>query len=168
MTINNENGDIIQNQRMQRQREIVVPDTSICTNKEYHHQQRREPCDNNEIDITEKNNTYLWGSNRFQRVTQSHGHTPTESASRAISADGEDFVLEHTLSLIKDANGSQLAVNAIIEALHNQNEQVKNYLGNNITSRDNRKVKNLCLKIVRHDNIEVIKYKPQLVVKWVG
>ena len=121
-------------------------------------------CDNNDI---EKNNTCLWGSDRFQRVTQSHGHTPAQRASRSILDGVEDIAFREILSILKDANGSQLTGNAIIEAVHNQNEQVKNYLGDNLTSRHNRKVRSLCLRIIRHHNIEVIKYKPQLVVKWV-
>lgn len=39
-------------------------------------------------------------------------------------------------------------------------------MGEKLTQRENKRVKNLCLMIIRHQNIEVVKYKPQLVVKW--
>jgi hypothetical protein len=39
-------------------------------------------------------------------------------------------------------------------------------LGDKLTQRENKQVKNLCLKIIRHANVEVVKHKPQLVVKW--
>jgi hypothetical protein len=119
-------------------------------------------------DITEKNNACVWGSNDFQRVTPSHCHTPVESASRpATPTDLGDIVFEEVLSIIKAANGSQLVVNTCIASGHSNNELVRTYLGDNLTSRDNRKVRDLCLKIIRHHNIEVVKHKPQLVVKWV-
>lgn len=119
-------------------------------------------------DITEKNNACAWGSNDFQRVTPSHCHTPEESALRsAAPTDLGDIVFEEVLSIIKDANGSELVVNTCIASVHSNKERVRTYLGENLTSRDNRKVRDLCLKIIRDHNIEVIKYKPQLIVRWV-
>jgi hypothetical protein len=117
-------------------------------------------------DITEKNNACVWGSNHFQRVTLSRRHTPGESDNRSVPADLEAITLQETLSIIKAANGSQLVVNTCIASVHNNNEQIRIYLGDNLTSRDNRKVRDLCLKIIRHHNIEVIKHKPQLIVRW--
>ena len=127
-------------------------------------------CDNNKIDtldITEKNNARAWGSDDFQHVTPSHCHTILESAINPVSADTEDIAFEQILSMIKAANGPQVALSSCIISIHSRNEQIRNYLGDNLTSRDNRKVRNLSLKIIRHHNIEVVKYKPQLVVRWV-
>jgi hypothetical protein len=113
-------------------------------------------------DIIEKNNACLCGSNHFQRVTASHGHCHTLTEQEA-----EDIAFQAILSTIRDSNGSHMGVNAAIGLVQSQNEQVRNYLGDNITSRGNRKVRDLCLKIIRHRNIEVIKYKPQLIVRWI-
>jgi hypothetical protein len=132
-------------------------------------QEHRTPCDTINVDssdITEKNNACVWGSDDIQRVTPSHCHTPGESVDRAIPVD-ESITLQEILSIIKTANGSQVAPSICMASLHTQNEQKRNYLGDNLTSRDNRKVRNLCLKIIRHQNIEVIKYKPQLIVRWI-
>jgi hypothetical protein len=78
----------------------------------------------------------------------------------------EDLVLQDILEIIKSANGSSIAVNPALKSLHDQSEQIRNYIGDKLTTRDNRKVRNLCLKIIRHKNIKVIKTKPQLLVKW--
>jgi hypothetical protein len=43
----------------------------------------------------------------------------------------------------------------------------KNYIGDKLTQRENKRVKRLCLKIIRNENVQVVKYKPQLVVRWV-
>ena len=45
---------------------------------------------------------------------------------------------------------------------------MKAYLGNKLTSRDNRKVRDIAVAVQRHPNIEVVKYKPQLVLRWKG
>ena len=109
-------------------------------------QEQRTHCDIIEIDppdITEKNNARAWGSNDFPRVTPSHCHTPGESAIRPVPADLEAITLQEILSIIKAANGSQVAPGTCIASLHSRNEQVRDYLGDNLTSRDNRKVRNL-------------------------
>jgi hypothetical protein len=119
-------------------------------------------------DITEKNNARAWGSNDFQRVTSSHCHTPGKSASRSIApTDLEGIVFEEVLSIIKAADGSQVALRTCIASVHSKNDQVKNYLGDNITSRDNRKVRDLCVRIIRDSSIDVVKHKPQLIVRWI-
>ena len=48
-----------------------------------------------------------------------------------------------------------------------QNEHVKEYFGHVAIQKDNPNVKNMYLKIIRHNNIEVVRYKPDLIVKWV-
>ena len=102
-------------------------------------------------------------------MTQSHGHTQSsteEGLNDATKGEQEDKVFEEILATIKDSNGFQIAVNSAIQSAYNRNEQVKAYLGDKLTQRENKRVKNLCLKIIRHANIEVVKYKPQLVVRW--
>ena len=100
-------------------------------------------------------------------MTPSNCHTPRESAIRPVPADLEAITLQEILSMIKAANGSQMVVNTCIASTHSSNEQIRSYLGDTLTPRENRKVRNLYLKIIRHHNIEVIKHKPQLVVRWV-
>jgi hypothetical protein len=142
----------------------------VSANSKHNNQQQQGSCDNNKIDfsdITEKNNAGARGSNDFQRVTPSQCHTPGQSALRPVPTDLEAITLQEILSIIKAANGLQVAVNTCIVSVHSSNEQVRTYLGDNLTSRDNRKVRDLCLKIIRDHNIEVIKHKPQLVVRWV-
>src|SRR5215211_1869333 len=89
-----------------------------------------------------------------------------EGLNDATNGEEEGKVLEKILTIIKDSNGFQIAVNSAIQSAYNRNDLVKAYLGDKTTQRENKRVKNLCLKIIRHTNIEVVKYKPQLVVKW--
>jgi hypothetical protein len=120
-----------------------------------------------------------WGSNQFQRVTvsqsQSHGlHTPAQLSSTTIlptQPSPEEkavlkAVLEAILDEIKSANGSQVAVNAVISSSCSKSEEIRAYLGDKLTSRENRKVRDLFLMIIRHPDIDVVQHKPQLVVRW--
>lgn len=68
--------------------------------------------------------------------------------------------------MIRGANGSEIAFNFVVESVHFQNERIKLYVGEKLTSRENKKVRNLALEIIRNKNIEVIKHKPQLLVRW--
>jgi hypothetical protein len=107
-------------------------------------------------------------------VTLSHGHIqslPTLETSSSSCEDStqniaEHLVLDQILDTIKLANGSQIAVNSAIQSACSMNEEIRAYLGDKLTSRENRKVRDLCLLIIRHPNIEVIKHKPQLIVRW--
>jgi hypothetical protein len=124
--------------------------------------------------ITDENNdTCLYSVNSLQHVTQSHGHTLSSSLSEEENEglDGatkaeEDPVFQEILAIVEEANGFQVAVNSVIQSAYNRSEQVRKYLGDKLTQRENKRVKNLCLKIIRHANIEVVKHKPQLLVKW--
>lgn len=124
---------------------------------------------------TEKRNLPLWGSKSFERVTVSQEDQncldPNEAS---LSVKGNDhskdptfyIALQEILNSIKFANGSIISVNSAIESAHRNNELVRNYLGEKLTSRENRKVLDLNLAIIRHKNIEVVKRKPQLLVRW--
>ena len=124
--------------------------------------------------ITEENNdACLYGVNSLQHVTQSHGHTLSSSLSEEEDEGLDDAtkaevdpVFQEILAIVEEANGFQVAVNSVIQTAYNRSEQVRKYLGDKLTQRENKRVKNLCLKIIRHANIEVVKHRPQLVVKW--
>ena len=45
---------------------------------------------------------------------------------------------------------------------------MRSYLGDKLTSRENKKVIDLCLMIIRHPNIDVVKHKPQVIVRWIS
>jgi hypothetical protein len=63
----------------------------------------------------------------------------------------EDAVFEQVVGAIRESNGHEISVNPIIESL----------------TTDNLIIKNICLRIIRHDDIEVVRHKPELVVRWV-
>lgn len=137
----------------------------------------QQSCDNKPIQDNfnniQKNNVSPWGSNQFQHVTVSQSHglcTPVQLSSTAILptqlSSEEKAVLEAILDEIKSADGSQVAVNAVISSSYSKGEEIRVYLGDKLTSRENRKVRDLCLMIIRHPNIEVVKYKPQVIVRW--
>lgn len=114
----------------------------------------------------EKNNVPLWGVNPFQLVTQSHGHTQSLLEESEDIAIGENLAFDEILTVIKEANGFHIAVNSAIQSAYNRSKSVRAHIGDKLTQRENKRVKNLCLKIIRHENIEVVKHKPQLIVKW--
>ena len=110
------------------------------------------------------------GSKNFQSVTMSHDrskndacHTEYESK---IDTGIEDIILQKILSIIESAKGHQIAVSTVMTYVWNASDQIQNYLGDKLTTRENRKIKNLYLRIIRHPYIEVIKHKPQLIVRW--
>ena len=108
-------------------------------------------------------------SKYFQRVTASHDengdscHTEFESE---INSETEDILLREVLSFIESAEGLEIAVSTAVTSVWNRHEQIRNYLGNTLTTRDNGRIRGLYLRIIRHPNIEVIKHKPQLIVRW--
>ena len=128
----------------------------------------QQHCDNKAIEDN-SDNASLWGSKQFQHVTQSHGHIQSSTIEEELNdatKGEEDKILEAILDEIKSANGSQVAVNAVISSAYSKSEQVRAYLGDKLTQRENKRVKNLCLRINRHPNIWVIKWRPQLIVRW--
>ena len=79
----------------------------------------------------------------------------------------ESLVLQEILDVIKDTNGSQAAFNTAVELAYNKSEQVRDYLKDQkLTPRDSRRVRNLSIKVIRHENITVVKHKPQLIIRW--
>jgi hypothetical protein len=109
------------------------------------------------------------GSN-FQSVTVSHDrnkndacHTEHESK---IDTEIEDTILQKILSNIKSAKGHPIVVSTVVTCVWNSSEQIQKYLGDKLTTRENRRIRDLYLRIIRHPNIEVVKHKPQLIVKW--
>jgi len=134
-----------------------------------------------EENLTSKNDdTSLWGSNSLELVTLSHSTTdecevevegeqqsPYHIPSSINENDGiKNVTFKEILKVIRSKQGSGIAVNYAIEYVCNNNEAVKKYLNGKLTSRENRDVRDLISNIVRHSNIDVIKQKPQLVVKW--
>jgi hypothetical protein len=109
------------------------------------------------------------GSKYFQRVTESCDenddiyHTGSNSK---IDTGIENRALQEVLSVIESAKGYQVAVSTAVASTHNAHEQIRNYLGDKLTTRENRKIRDLYLNVIRHPNIEVIKHKPQLIVRW--
>jgi hypothetical protein len=76
-------------------------------------------------------------------------------------------MLQNNSAVTKEANGSQIAFNTAVELAYNKSQQVRNYLKDQkLTPRDSRKVRNLSIKVIRHENITVVKHKPQLIIRW--
>jgi hypothetical protein len=120
----------------------------------------------NDSDIDSANNFPVpVGSKYFQRVTASHDNCHTEFESK-INSRIEDIALQEVLSIIESAKGLQIAVSSAVASARNKREQIRKYLGDKLTTRDNRRIRDLYLRIIRHPSIEVIKHKPQLIVRW--
>ena len=81
--------------------------------------------------------------------------------------DGIKYIsLQEILKTIQLSDGSIIAVNYAIESVCKNNKLVREYLGDKLTSRENRNVRDLVSNVIRHPNIKIIKNKPQLLVKW--
>ena len=78
-----------------------------------------------------------------------------------------NLTLKEILEKIKEANGSQISFNTAIESACAKNQLVRAYLGENLTSRENKKVRNLSVEIMHNKNIELVKHKPQLIFRWI-
>lgn len=111
----------------------------------------------------EKNNAPLYGSESFQHVTVTRLN---EKIPYTDVDEKQSLVLQEVLLVIKKAAGSQISFNTAIEFACSKNQLVKEYLGDKLTSRENKKVRRLA-EIIHHDNIEVIKTKPQIILRWV-
>ncbi len=111
----------------------------------------------------------------FERVTEEPHeqtcHTPSQAAIAFKENNDEgdstfNSIFQEILNIVKLSNGSSISFNSIIESAHENSEAVRNCLGDRLTARENRVVRDLQLEIIRYPNIEVIKYKPQLLVRW--
>jgi hypothetical protein len=94
-------------------------------------------------------------------------HTPSKSSLIIEENDSLIFnsIFQKLLESIKLSNGSLISFNSAIKSICKNNRDVKNYLGGKLTARENRNVRDLQLKVIRHSNIEVIKHKPQLLIR---
>jgi hypothetical protein len=123
---------------------------------------------------TDKINESLSGAESFEHVTLSHAEeeekeyqTHYQISPTISDSDGTKYIaLQEILKTIQSFNGSIIAVNFAIGSVCKNNETVRNYLGDKITSRENRNVRDLVSNVIRHPNIKIIKHKPQLLVKW--
>jgi hypothetical protein len=120
-------------------------------------------CDN-VLKPEEKNNASLWGSNCFQHVTVTQSDEKTGNSG---NSEMHNLTLREVLKVIKEANGLQISFNAAIESACSRNQLVRAYLGDKLTSRENKKVRNLSVEIMHNKNIELVKHKPQLIFRWI-
>jgi hypothetical protein len=127
------------------------------------------------IQNTKKITVPLSGSEPFEHVTRSHAEDEDEEEYQTqypvspiiTDSDGIKYTaLQEILKIIQLSDGSIIAVNYAIGSVCKNNEIVRNYLGDKLTSRENRIVRDLVSNIIRHPNIKIIKNKPQLLVKW--
>ncbi|HSF49719.1 MAG TPA: hypothetical protein VLA74_03080, partial [Nitrososphaeraceae archaeon] len=114
----------------------------------------------------QKNSASL-GPENFQHVTASQEKCHIESKINHKDEIPED-VIEDILQVIRDENGSIISLAYALQLACQRSEVVSSYLKDEkLTSRDSRKVRNLFVEINRHPKIEVVKRKPELVVKWI-
>jgi hypothetical protein len=119
---------------------------------------------NDGLKFEHENNTPLWGAEPIQHVPV------TESEEEIVGSDNSEMhnlALSEILEVIKEANGSQISFNAAIDAAWSRNELVRTYIGDKLTLRENKKVRNLAVEIVHHPNIEVVKTRPQIIIRWI-
>lgn len=125
------------------------------------------PCINIDQSFGEKNDGPLWDPKSFERVTSSQEKNAYNHSQNDLTVNqGQYTTLKEIINTIKLSNGSSITLSSVIESIHGNSEVVRNYLGDKVTSRENRRVRDLLLEIIRHPNVEVIKYKPQLLVRW--
>ncbi len=111
----------------------------------------------------------------YERVTASHEkncHTSSETPLifKENNDEGDNTfnsIFQEILNIIKFANGSSISFNSVIGSANENSEAFRNYLGDKLTARENRLVRDIQLKTIRHTNVEVIKYKPQLLIRWI-
>lgn len=119
-------------------------------------------------DINNLRKKYKESETTFEHVTVSHDQSKGGSRTgfeSKIDTAIEDIALQEVLSLIESAKGNQIAVDTVVASVWSTHEQIRNYLGDTLTTRDNGRIRELYLRIIRHPDIEVIKYK-QLIVRW--
>jgi hypothetical protein len=146
------------------------PESKLNNNKEFETSSNNvNNCDKS-TGLGEKNNVPLWGSESFQHVTLSHDNTQSKIIKKGNNQDSTQRlpILDRILEEIRKANGSVVSVATVLEFLHRQFEFVRIYLGNKLTQRENRKVRQLYLDIIHTNDIEVVKHKPQLIVRWIN
>ena len=113
--------------------------------------------------LDNQKNTSLRVEKCFTRVTPSPETCHTVHKTKEMVPKN---VIEDIIKVVKDEKG-QTAANFVIELAIQASQVVKEFLKNeNLTARESRKVRNILVEVVRHPNIEIVKRKPQLVVRW--
>ncbi len=115
------------------------------------------------IEAEQKNFVTLWGSNRFNRVTESQGENQNSSHVRTTRS----LVSSEILGFIKETNGVDVVLNAAVQSAHEKSELVRNYIGDKLKPRENKRLRALLVSIIRHKNIIVVKNRPQNIIRWV-
>lgn len=120
-------------------------------------------------DVNNLRKKYKESKTIYEYVTVSHDQSKSGCRTgfeSKIDTPIEDIALQEVLSFIESANGYQIAVSTAVIAVWGAHRKIRNYLGDKLTSRENRRIRNLYLRIIRHPNIEVVRHKPQLIVRW--
>jgi hypothetical protein len=185
-----ENNNSCHNQKETEQKKIIDKNLSNIFNL----QGQQQPQDNANTSLPEKCNQMDEFNNNittttesfkekdnappipksFEHVTASHEkncHTSSEIPLTFKENNDEvdstsNSIFQEILDKTKLANGSSISFNSVIESACENSEAVRNYLGDKLTSRENRLVRDLQLRLIRQRDVEVIKYKPQLLVRW--
>ena len=102
--------------------------------------------------LERKNNVPLWGSKQFRRVTvtRSQEHEDQKSDNK----EAFDYAVEQIVEEIRQAKGSEIAFSSAVQSVCLHNEDIKTYLGDKLTTRENRRVRNL--SVVVHDDIQIL------------
>ena len=103
---------------------------------------------------------------RYEIFNLSVSNNPNLNSKYSVDTAIEDIAFQEVLSIIESATGNQIAVSTAMTSIWETYDQIRNYLGDKLTTRENRRIRDLYLKIIRHPNIEVIKHKPQLIIRW--
>jgi hypothetical protein len=103
---------------------------------------------------------------RYEIFNLTVSNNPNLNSKYNVDTAIENIALQEVLFIIESAKGHQIVVSTAVASTHNAHEQIRNYLGDKLTTKENRRIRDLYLRVIRHPNIEVIKYKPQLIVKW--
>lgn len=129
--------------------------------QEYQSVQNGESKPNSSI---ESEQTVVSTTNRTSRADVQN--KPVKNGTSENTGDPHLFLLTLMLKEIEAANGSIVSVPDILRTVYENNETIRSCLGDKLTQRENRKIRDLFVDIVRHKNIDPVKYKPQLLVRW--
>lgn len=94
------------------------------------------------------------------------GQTQNEIIKEKLGKE-ERELLEIMLEGIKNAGGSIVSVADILNSVLAKNQIVSAQIGDKLTQRENRKIRQLYADIIHNRNIRVVKHKPKLLVKWI-
>ena len=151
----------------------ILKDTGYISNETILNENKAEIYNNgssNESEVKENNNIDNQKNNYSLRVEKPFTHVTLSQADRHTVYKTKQIipkdVIEKIIQVVKDEKG-QIAANLVIELAIQASQVVKEFIKDEkLTSRESRKVRNILVEIVRHPNIEIVKRKPQLVVKW--